>query len=377
MVEIDEVMEPWLNDVKDSTAHQYKYSFAKFKVFFDISSEDFLQLAKEDKIKIKDMLNKFYKHYRRQGYSHNYSAILEAAIKSFLNFYEIEIRTKARKTPRKYHRRPLRKDDIRKMVDAAPYLRDKALICMAFQSGMAISDLLSLNFKHVKPALQESISPFVIRYIRKKSETKSLAIIGHDSLLLLRQYINWRRECSDSLLDTSPLFVRVQKNNTTAEEEKRLSTRSAQVMMRKVGVKAGLITFNELNEYVKFNPIGFHSLRKAFSTVAELAGMPITQIEYSVGHALDYNGAYKEFKTEEMIENYKRAEPELSIYTEETEIEKLKEHIQEQDEQFRDQKDFMAEVKTFMQSFPEFKKIMLLWQIKKDKIIPLLEPQQL
>lgn len=376
MVEIDEQMERWLNDVKDSTAHQYKYSFDKFKNFFNISALELLELAKEDKIKVKDMLNKFYKHHRRQEYSHNYSAIVESAIKSFLNFYELPVKTKPRKTPRKYSRRALRKEHVRKMVDAAPFLRDKALICMGFQSGMAISDLLALNYKNIKHALELQQNLFVIRYIRRKSETKSLAIIGHDSLLLLRQYISWRRERGDLLIDPSPLFVRVHKNNTATEEEKRLSTRNAQVMMRKTGVKAGLITFAELNEYVKFNPIGFHALRKAFSTVTELAGMPKTQIEYSVGHVLDYDGAYKEFTTEEMLQNYKDVEKELSIFTDENEIKELQEEVAQQKIEITDHKTFIEDMREFMSAFPEFRKVVKLWEEKKDKIIQMLGPQQ-
>lgn len=324
MVEIDPLMENWLLNVRESTARQYKYAFDRFKKTFTITTQEFLELAKTDKIKVKNMLNKYYKQLRKQEYSHNYCATQEAAVKSFLNYYEIAIRTKARKTPRKHHRKALRKEHIRAMVDAAPLLRDKALIIMAFQSGMAISDLIALNYGNVRRAIEDNKDVYLISYIRGKSETEARAIIGHDSILYLKKYISWRQKFNGILSDSSPLFIRIRLNSPY---KSRLSTRSAQDMIRKTIVKAGLTTFEELDTYTKFNPWGFHAIRKAFSSIAKQY-MPSDQVEMSMGHTLDYNGAYIEFTISEMLENYKKAEPELSIFYEEHEIIKLREEVE-------------------------------------------------
>ncbi len=104
--------------------------------------------------------------------------------------------------------------------------------------------------------------------------------------------------------------------------------------------------------------------------------MPYTQIEMSMGQAVEYNGAYKEFIDEEKIQNYKKVEPYLSIYSDEKELEELKIQVAEQEEQLKEQQEFMEEVRSFMETFPDFKEIMHLYKQKKEKIQEALEEER-
>ena len=333
------LIEKWLTSVKDSTAKTYKFHFRHFLEYFGITAEEILQEAKTDRIETKTKLNLWYKHLRDQKKSHNTAALSEKAVKSFLRFFEIkQFKTQSRKRPRKYRRKVLRKEHIKKLVEASQYLRGKALIIMSFQTGMAISDLLSLNYGNVKDVIENEITfpeylkdVRIIRYIREKEETEGIAIIGKDSIDYFRQYITWRKEQGNNLTDDTPLFVGVRD----FESNKRLTERSAQAMMRKTIVKAGLATYEELKKYGKINPYSFHAIRKAFSSIAELHEMPPSQIEMSQGHSVNYNFAYKEFTEREMIENFKKVEPYLSISYDEK-LEEQDERIKEQEDKIRD-----------------------------------------
>lgn len=326
MIEIkDELTRNWLSSVGESSARQYYYRFNAFLEYFDITPAEFLEEAQHDKITIKNRLNAWYNYLKNdKGYSYNSAAMSEATVKSFLQYYEVDLpKLPSRPRTTEHEREPLRKEEIKKLVVAAPHLRDKALIVMGFQTGMSISDLLRLNYKDVKEAVEnKTVHHHIIKYRRRKEATKGFAIIGNDSIKLQRQYIDWRKEQGEKLTSKSPLFIGLHKKNKI----KRFSVRGAQYMMRETIVKAQLSTFEELKSYGTFNPYGFHAIRTAFSSIAEQF-MPKTCVDYSMAHKLPYNGAYTKYKDEERIELFKAAEPHLSISLDTREFEeKAKEH---------------------------------------------------
>lgn len=300
----------WLTSVKPSSAKQYGFRFKKFLEFCGMNVDEFLAEAKEDKIKTKTRINKWFNHLISKEYADNYAVFSENIIKAFLSYFEIKLKTPRRDHARRYRRKALRKGHIKKLVEAAPHLRDKAVIVMAFQTGMAISDLLALNYKHVKAVIHsdEEKRPqyHVIEYTRGKRRIESKAVIGKDSIYYLNEYMAWRRELGHKLTTTTPLFTGIQNYR----EQNRFSERSAQHMMRNTVVKAGLVSFEELGD---FNLYGFHAIRKAFSSVAKQNGMPFEQVEMSMGHKLPYDGAYDEYENQELIKNFQEAEEELSI----------------------------------------------------------------
>jgi len=305
-VETNPIVENWLTNVKPSSARQYGYRFKSFLEVCRMNPGKFLELAQSDKIKTKTMMNRFYNHLIEQKRTDNYAAFSENTIKSFLKFYEIQLKTPKRDRGRTHKRKALRKDKIKKLVDAAPHLRDKALIVMAFQTGMSISDLLALNYGDVKDAIENDKNYHIIEYIRGKKRIESKTVIGRDSINYLKQYLTWRQQLGHKLTTKTPLFTGIKKHRS----QNRFSTRSAQDMIRKTVVKAGITTFEELGD---FNLYGFHALRKAFSSVSKQNGVPFEQVEMSMGHRLPYNGAYDEWEDKELISNFQEAEPNLSI----------------------------------------------------------------
>jgi len=346
MVEMEELVEDWLTSVKDSSARQYRYHFKRFLNFAGMTAEEFLEEARNNSIKTKTRINQFFKHLERQDKASSYIATNQYTVKSFLNYYEINpLKTRKPKVARRNTRKALRRDDVKKLVDCAPHLRDKALIVLAFQTGMSISDLLALNFSDVRDAIETEIDfPSylqgigIITYIRGKVTVESKAVFGQDSIAFLRHYIDWQKKKGSKLTDKTPLFVRIRKTSN----QQRLTIRSAQAMLRKVLVKAGITTFEELAKYERFNPYSFHAIRKAFSSIALIYGMPKDQVDMSQGHALAYNGAYIQFTDKELIRNFKAVEPQLSVRFD---VKELEDRTKELETQLRKKEQELLELK--------------------------------
>jgi integrase len=333
----------WLNSVSKSTRKQYRLGLKRFIDFHKISIKDFLEEAKSDITEAQDRINEWYNFLREEKEkTHNYAKFCQAVVKSFLLYHGIEAKTPKRKSPRKYKRAVLRREHIKKLVEAAQYPRDKALIMLAFQTGMSISDMLSLDYGQIKDAIENEKTHHVINNIREKAGTESISVIGEDAITLLKKYIEWKTQTKHKFTDNSPLFVRIRDNG---KKDKRLTVRTAQYMMRETIVKTGLTTFEELKKFGKFNPYGFHAIRKAFSSIAKTQGIPEVQVELSMGHALSYNGAYDEFQDAELIENFKNAEAHLSIYKDIVELEeKTKQMRDDFDELKRENEELRKEI---------------------------------
>ncbi|WP_287583300.1 tyrosine-type recombinase/integrase, partial [Candidatus Borrarchaeum sp.] len=272
-------IQKWLTSVKKSSAKQYIYNMKRFCEYFDVTPPEIITIAENDKIEIKVMLNTFYNHLREEGKSANYAAFNESAVKSFLRFYDIIIQTK-RRTPRKYERETLRKEHIRQLVDSTKHIREKAIFTLGFQTGISISDIVNLDYGDVRQALEGDEDAYIVKYVRKKTDTEAEFVLGRDTIQYLRKYIQWRQQQVEEITDTSPLFVTVRKYKS---EWRRVSVRSVQHNVRKTIIRAGLATAEELEKYGTFNPFSMHAVRKGFSSVAEAYGMPHSQIEESMG----------------------------------------------------------------------------------------------
>jgi len=327
------LVKEWFTSVKKSTRKQYENRFSHFLKHIDMTPNKFLNLVKRNKIKGKTLINEWYNHLREDDKSLNYCALSEDTIKSFLRYHEIPIRTPKREKARNHRRKVLRIDDIRKLVEYTPFLRDKALIVLALQTGMSISDLINLNYGDVKDAIENEKDIFIIEYIRGKKGTESIAIMGKDSIDYLKHYINWKKTKNHNITTETPLFT-VIKDNVPKDSpkkidytQKRIAIRTTQQMIRETVIKSGLTTLEKLKKHKKFNPFGFHAIRKAFSSIARVNGLPFEQVEMSMGHTLSYGGAYTEFTDEELIKNYRKVEKFLSVSIDMEDIRKKTEQL--------------------------------------------------
>lgn len=306
-----EVITKWFSSIGRNSKPLYRGRFNNFLNFHNLTADQLLDVAKNDGIEAKTLLNEWYNNLEDSGYANKYCRLSEAVVKSFLSYFDIRVKTPSRSTSRRYKRIRLKSSHIQKMVNNAPHIRDRLMICWAMQSGMSISDILSLNIGDIRHILESDVRIAIVEYTRGKTDTESKTCIGLDTIKLLKQYIGQRDRFSHDLHDNSPLFIGTHKLGIVTQ--KRLSIRSAQRMVRLTAVRAGIISEEKLKQYTNFNPCGWHSIRTFFCSVAKAKGLPDIQVEMALGHKLNYDGAYDILLDEELIENYAKVEKYLSI----------------------------------------------------------------
>ncbi|MBC8273610.1 MAG: tyrosine-type recombinase/integrase [Chloroflexi bacterium] len=96
-------------------------------------------------------------------------------------------------------------EQISEFVEKAPSYRDKAAILVMFQSGMAVNELMSLDYGDIEAQLKSGNLPILIDMTRKKTGVEYRTCIGADAVNYLKTYLKTRK----NLKSKSPLFTKI------------------------------------------------------------------------------------------------------------------------------------------------------------------------
>ncbi|RZN36878.1 MAG: hypothetical protein EFT35_07480 [Methanophagales archaeon ANME-1-THS] len=220
-------------------------------------------------------------------------------------------------TPRKLKenfRRFLSAQDVRRMIDVCERLRDKAIVLCAFQGGLGMKELITLNYGDVAEGLEKGEVPLTLHLMREKEGIEYYTFLGEDAVDTLRCYIKLRRKGSrylspEVIKNDSPLFI--SESNRRRKERVRAYEGGINRALQAVALKAGLI--NEEEKGRTINTAGVHALRASFSTILRDQGVPSDYVEEMLGHKLPYDGAYLRPTVNRLKEAYVKAYPALSI----------------------------------------------------------------
>jgi len=216
-----------------------------------------------------------------------------------------------------------RRGDVRKLCNVATSLRDKAVILLQYQSFQGVSEVCSLNYGPLKKQLEDNSEFLVAEMIRKKRRVKYHLVIGSEVVGLLKLYLAQRKRDGEKLEYNTPLFI---KEGRAKKSRQRITPNLIELMMRDLGVKAGLVSPKQLEE-ADINPCRPHALRSSGMTVAKLSGMPEVAVEYMAGHKLDRTTeAYWQTRAEtELRELYRKHYNALRVLKTAVDEEKVKE----------------------------------------------------
>jgi hypothetical protein len=191
-------------------------------------------------------------------------------------------------------------DQVKQLVDSAEYLRDKALILIAFQSGLGISDILDLDYGDIKQEFEAGIMPLVIEGYRKKTGVKIRTFVGRDAVSYLRLYLKPRIP----LKRDDPLFTKLGTS-------KRLTGNAVRKQFRVYAQKLGFIVDEDLEN--GYNPARPHSLRSGFRS--RLTGKMDDQlIEFFMAHDIgEEKRTYINMPIDELREIYANYEHLLAV----------------------------------------------------------------
>lgn len=228
------------------------------------------------------------------------------------------LRLPASRVKKENIRRTLRAEDVKRMVNCCKNLRDRAIVLMMFQGGFDTQTLLSLDYGDVKEGLERGEEPLVIHVVRQKEGIDYKTCIGHDAIEALKLYLHERELGTryippEKLKPDSPLFISERVYDKRKCE--RLGNIGLGIIFKDLARRAGIVDMEELKRS-DINIVGAHALRKSFSTICRNSGVPPDLVEYMMGHRLKFNGAYYGPSDEDLKEEYKKAEPFLSISSE-------------------------------------------------------------
>lgn len=220
-------------------------------------------------------------------------------------------------TPRKLKenfRKFLSAQDVKRMLDVCERLRDKVVILCAFQAGLGMKELITLNYGDVAEGLDKGEIPLTLHLMREKEGIEYYTFLGEDAVDTLRCYIKLRRKGSrylspEDIKNDSPLFI--SESNRRRSERVRAYEGGINRAMQAVALKVGLISEEEKGRTI--NTAGIHALRASFSTILRDQGVPPDYVEEMLGHRLPYDGAYMRATVNRLKETYVKAYPALSI----------------------------------------------------------------
>lgn len=267
-VELTDTAERFLSTKKQSTAKAYRLCLKRFRYFYGKPLGEFIKEIEEQVEANKSLslaervrpgeqtVRDFIEWHSEVEYAPKATRQSIAALQNALKFYGIQMSFEFIELP---PARPLRKNDkhewtldqVRQLVDALPYVRDKAIALMAFQSGLGISDLLNVNYGDIAREYEAGTIPIAIEGYRQKTGIRIRTFVGRDSVKYLRIYLSSR----EPLNRDEPLF-------TLLGSTERMTGAAIRKQFREAAEKLPFILDEDLEN--GYNPGRPHSLRSGF-----------------------------------------------------------------------------------------------------------------
>lgn len=321
----------WVQGKKESSINNYFTAMRLYTDYTGMDPEQLIDEAEEDakrprreRGKPESRIMDFHKYLLNEhermrgknvgerGVSRNLSKMYFSAIRGFYkeNGFPLNVKTPKATNKRENFKLELRPKDVKRLIDMAPSLRDKAIILCMFQSGMDVSTICSLNYGDVERELIDGKEPLMLHIIRDKEGIEFHTFFGRDAIAALKIYLEERvKKYGEKLTYETPLFVKEGAKKLTFE---RITTNLIQNMFRDLVLDAGIVTKDQL-QMADINPARPHALRGAFSSILKLEGVNELFVEYMMGHVLPFNGAYFRPHPDELRKVYSEYEHALSI----------------------------------------------------------------
>jgi len=351
----EQPLQRWIGTItKKTTAYTYKSGYRFYQQYTGLTSNQLIDEALEDAKRdprektgiVKQRLIGFYNWLIKEapkrravgrgvteqvdkGVSSKMAHCYVNAVRSFYSTFDVYVKLKGRSSlprPRVQNKRMLLSNlEVKRLVDYARSLRDRAVILTLFQSGMDVSTLCSLKYGDVAEGLAKNEHPLKLDLYRQKSGTEFYTFLGKDATEAVRAYVNDVRARGITLNPKTPLFL---KESNKAKTREGIAPAHVQSMLKHVAVKAGFV--DKQNNGKDFNPLSPHALRESFGSIMTGQGVPDTVVDFWLGHEIgELAEAYKAAKFEDVKKMYVERERFISIMPK-TDIEEIKSKVREE-----------------------------------------------
>jgi len=327
----EEELRNWLDTKKPDTRYVYRKAFETYVEFTGLTAEQLIDEAEIDfhpdtpqrnRGKVKRRLLAYRSwlanHYKPKNNRAGDGGLAPKTVNTYLGalrgFYDnnnFPIKFKRNEIPTaqpRTERMMLKPEQVKTLLRHARTQRNKAIIMCLYQSGMDISTLLSLNYAHVEEGRRNRRKRILVKVVRPKVNHKYRTFFGQDATVSLNQYLDERR----NLTRMSPLFL-CEQLLVNDEPKRRATEREVQNMFKRLAIRAGFVTEEQLENEFAINPCGSHALRASFSKIAVATGINQNLIDYLMGHKTQYSGVYstRRVSDRDLERSYSDLEPRL------------------------------------------------------------------
>jgi len=317
-------VERWLANLPNlGTRRVYLPELKRFADFTGRSPDDLVDLGRTNSEEAHDLLKMLYNSLTLASKT---KMRIYQTIRSFYRANGVVLGKKPRtyRSVVEYESRKLySQEEVAWLVDVAVNARDKALITFLAQSGQRISIVLSLRIEHVQISQPSPIAIDVPAILKNKhgvnvnkAQTPYEFAVGEDTKTYLELMIKERVDRGEPLEPESWLF----RSHSERISEKRirkvklstpgrpLSASQAGKIVRTAAAKRGI-----QQRFGKRYLFHSHGFRRYWKHQLRIGGVDPDLLDYMMGHALPYGGAYDRWTIEDIRGQYRKAENYVSL----------------------------------------------------------------
>jgi len=301
-MKFDEDTTEFLEALDPSTRKTYSFGLDAFQTFYKPQGtiKDFLDRVEEDALKqrrekrrvARNTLKEFVEWLQEKGYKPKTVRAYIAAVQSEAKYFDLSISIRYVNVPagkpfsEKY---PWTIEDVSKFVGMIKKQEYKSMAITILQSGLSLSDLLTLTYGDVKSEYEAGVEPLCLDLARAKTDVPHMTFIGGLGVDYLKTYLETRGK----LETDDPLYAK--------------SPRAIEYYFEGLARKF-------VGDYRGNNPMRPHSLRAAFHTLLSDHKVEPLFIEFWMGHKVpEQQRVYVSKSREGWRETYKtQAEPWLT-----------------------------------------------------------------
>ncbi len=228
-------------------------------------------------------------------------------------------------------------EEIRKMMNYTDD-RIKAIVSVMASSGIRVGAWDSIRWKHVSPITREGkIVAARLTVYAGDDVDEYFSFITSEAYSYVEEWINFRKQCGEPVTPESWILRNIWNSKKgcklgTIKDPRKLQSvavkRAMEAALWKQGIRKSLEEGQKRHEFQTD-----HGLRKWFKTRCELAHMRSTNIELLMGHSIGISDSYFRPTQDELLEDYLKAVPFLTIGEEkilQLQVDELRERKQEE-----------------------------------------------
>jgi integrase len=273
-----------------ATLHNYIYGIYYFCKRLNLTPDQLVavyRLGNEASEETTRRIVKIIERERARSLAPSSLKTMVAYLESFLRFNGLDAKISDRvnwpRIRKWYASESPKPEEVAKMIDLAPTLRDKAMIAILATSGLRIGTVLQLKYKHVMEDLEANRIPCMIRVdadITKGKYASYITFMNEEAVYYLRLYLEQRRKGTD----------KIPPENITPESWLFISYENRSKPLTYIGF---LKVFENICRLMNVEKRGsrykysIHSLRKFFKTQLISKGVEEAIVDYWMGHVRD------------------------------------------------------------------------------------------